>query len=275
MNYERLVVENLPVVDSVVRTIARRHRLSADEQDELAASVRLKLVENEYDVLRRFQGRSQLRTYLITVVQRHFLDDRNARWGKWRPSAQARRLGPVAVLLDQLITRDHLPFEEAAETIKATYHESPSREQLHAMQQQLPARSGRQFLGEHELEQIPAAASGEDNLIDSIESRRLGDRIDRVLKSVLATLDDDDRFILRLRFCEDVKLTRIAELMGVPAKPFYRRIELLMGVLRKELEAQGVSQADAMAVIEQSGTGMVGALRPQTPGKTWERPSVP
>ena len=51
-----------------------------------------------------FEGRSQLRTYLITVVQRHFLDDRNARWGKWRPSSIARRIGPIAVLLDLLVT---------------------------------------------------------------------------------------------------------------------------------------------------------------------------
>jgi len=54
-------------VDGVVRTIARRHRLPADEADELGSSVRLKLVENDYEVLRKFEGRSQLRTYLITV----------------------------------------------------------------------------------------------------------------------------------------------------------------------------------------------------------------
>src|SRR6202008_4136539 len=105
----------------VGRTIARRHQLSADEADELGSSVRLKLVENDYEVLRKFEGRSQLRTYLTTVVKRHFLDDRNARWGKWRPSAQARRLGPVAVLLDQFLTRDRLPFEEAVQAIEARH----------------------------------------------------------------------------------------------------------------------------------------------------------
>jgi hypothetical protein len=60
VDYERLVVENLPLVDSVVRLIARRHRLSADEGDELAGAIRLKLVENDYQVLRKFEGRSQL-----------------------------------------------------------------------------------------------------------------------------------------------------------------------------------------------------------------------
>ena len=87
MDYKRLVVDNLPLVDSVVRTIARRHGLSADQQDELGSSVKLKLVENDYEVLRKFEGRSSMRTYLTAVVQRHFLDSRTALWGRWRPCA--------------------------------------------------------------------------------------------------------------------------------------------------------------------------------------------
>lgn len=275
MDYERLVVDNLPLVDGVVRSIARRHRLSADEQDELGASVRLKLVENDYEVFRKFQGRSQLRTYLITVVQRHFLDERNARWGKWRPSAPAVRFGPVAVLLDQLITRDHVPFDEAVQVIASRWPDAPSREQLQDVYAQLPARTSRQFLGEESLEHVPAAASGEDEVIRSLDERRLGDRIGSALKKTLATLNDEDSFILRMRFCENVKLGRIAELMGLPQKPFYRRVEDLMRVLRKELEAQGVDGEDITAVMEHSETGIARVLRLARPGKTAERPSVP
>ena len=38
---------------------------------------------------------------------------RIAEWGKWRPSAVAKRLGPTAVLLDRLLTRDGRPFDDA------------------------------------------------------------------------------------------------------------------------------------------------------------------
>ena len=100
MDYERFLLENLGTVERVVAYVARRHRLSRDEANELSSAVKLKLVDHDYEVLRRYEGRSSLRTYLTAVVIRLFLDDRVARWGKWRPSAQAKRLGAVAVLLD-------------------------------------------------------------------------------------------------------------------------------------------------------------------------------
>ena len=273
MDYERLIVDNLPLVDSVVRTIARRHRLSADEQDELGSSIRLKLVENDYEVLRKFEGRSQLRTYLITVVQRHFLDARNARWGKWRPSSQARRLGPVAVLLDRLLTRDRLTFDHAVQSVAARYGDTVSRGELQRIAGELPARSSRTFLGDEELEQVPAPF--EDDAIESGERQQTGNRVERALAMALQQLDDEDRTILRLRFCGNVKLARIAELLGAPAKPFYRRVDDLMRVLRKELQAQGVSEADVATITEHPDASVDGVLEPPQSGKAVERPSVP
>jgi RNA polymerase sigma factor (sigma-70 family) len=273
VDYERLVVDNLPLVDSVVRTIARRHRLSADEADELGSSVKLKLVENDYEVFRKFEGRSQLRTYLITVVQRHFLDQRNARWGKWRPSAQARRLGPPAVLLDQLLTRDRLSFDDAVQAVLARHGDAVSIATLREIALQLPARSSRVFLGEHELEHLPAPADGD--AIESSERRLTGARVERALAAALQMLSDDERAILQLRFCGNVKLARIAELLGEPAKPFYRRVEELLRVLRGALQTQGVSEADVLAILEDPDTGFGELLERAAAGKTGERPSVP
>jgi len=275
VDYERLVVDNLPLVDSVVRLIARRHRLSADEADELAGAVRLKLVEKDYEVLRKFEGRSHLRTYLVTVVERHFLDDRNSRWGKWRPSSMARRLGPIAMLLDQLLTRDHLPFEAAAEAVTARHGTSASRDHLHAIMLQLPARSSRHFVGEEELEHLPAPTAGEADGIESLERERSGDRIERALGNVLARLSDEDRLIVKMRFCDNVKLARIAELLGQPPKPFYRRVEDLMRVLRQELEALGVDRDEVAAILEHPAVGVGDVFGPDPSGKTVERPSVP
>ena len=273
MDCERLVVENLPLVDSVVRQIARRHRLSADEAEELAASIRLKLVEKDYEVVRKFEGRSQLRTYLVTVVQRHFLDTRNARWGRWRPSAIARRLGPVAVLLDRLLTRDHVPFEQAVGTITSRFGDV-SRDDVDAIVQQLPARSARRFVGEEELENVPAESAGAADAAASLENEGLGDRVERALENALAGLGPDDRWILSMRFCETTKVARIAELLGVPAKPFYRRMEDLLRVLRKELEAQGIRREEVAALIGQQ-SGAVGEILTTMAGKMPQRPSVP
>ena len=40
-------------------------------------------------VLRKFEVRSSLRTYLTVVVNRMYIDGRVKQWGKWRPSAIA------------------------------------------------------------------------------------------------------------------------------------------------------------------------------------------
>ena len=72
-------------------------------------------------MLRRFEGRSSLTTYITVVVQRLFLDRRNRLWGKWRPSAEARRLGPTAVLLERLVSRDGWSAEQALETLRVNH----------------------------------------------------------------------------------------------------------------------------------------------------------
>jgi RNA polymerase sigma factor (sigma-70 family) len=278
VDYKRLVEDSLPLVDSVVRTIARRHGLSADEAAELGSSINLKLVENDYEVLRKFEGRSQLRTYLITVVQRHFLDERNARWGKWRPSANARRFGPAAVLLDQLITRDRLAFDDAAQSVTARYGDAVSRDQLREIAAQLPARSSRVFVGEEELEDVPSSAPEGTDAIESRDRQRIGDRVERALADALRGLSDEERAILRLRFCENVKIARIAELMGSPAKPFYRRVEELMAALGRALRAQGVSDGDVAAIIQHADVRLDNVLARAaagSAGKSGERPSVP
>jgi RNA polymerase sigma factor for flagellar operon FliA len=274
VDYAALVVENLPLIQDVVRLIARRNWLSADEADDLAGAIRLKLIENDYEVLRKFEGRCQLRTYLVTVVQRHFLDQRNARWGKWRPSAQAKRLGAVAMLLDQLVTRDNLSFDEAVAAIQARHGAEISRDQLHAILLQLPTRSSRHFVGEEQLQHVAADAPTETDVIHSLESERLGSRIERALERALGQLSDEDRLILKLRFCENVKLARIAEIVGQPAKQFYRRVEDIMRTLQKELQAQGVKEADVVVVTEHPGRGIRPVLELTTLEKTMESPSL-
>jgi RNA polymerase sigma factor (sigma-70 family) len=271
VDYKRLVEDNLPLVDSVVRTIGRRHGLSADEVDELGSSIRLKLVERDYEVLRKFEHRSQLRTYLITVVQRHFLDERNARWGKWRPSAVARRLGAVAVLLDRLLTRDHVPFDEAVQAIAARFGDAVSRADLQTIASQLPVRSSRVFVREEVLEHVPAPSTDGADAIESHERQGIGDRVGRALAEVLRGLSSEDRAMLRLRFWQNVQIARIAEMMGVPAKPLYRRFEELKDDLKTALLAQGVSAQDVVAILQHPDLDMddlLEAAEAGTSGKT-------
>ena len=109
--WEALFVSRLATIDSIVAALARRRRLSADDAADLSSTVRLRIMADDYAILRKFQGRSSLRTYLAVVIHRLYLDERVARLDKWRPSRE--REGPTAVLFERLPKRDGLTFESA------------------------------------------------------------------------------------------------------------------------------------------------------------------
>ena len=104
---------NASLVAQAVTRIARRRRLPRPERDELLSQVFAHLLKDDCHALRAFRGESSLGSYLTVIAERQFLDLRAARWGKWRPSAEARRQGPVAVRLERLVCRDGIDPAQA------------------------------------------------------------------------------------------------------------------------------------------------------------------
>jgi RNA polymerase sigma factor (sigma-70 family) len=274
VDYERLVVENLPLVDEIVRFIARRYRLSADQADELAAAARLKLVENEYGVLKQFEARSSLRTYLRTVIQRHFLDGRTAAWGKWRPSAIARRLGSEAVELDRLVTRDGMSFDEAAAVLLNRPGWETRREQLRAVMDQLPRRCVRRLQSDEGLAETAANGDSEDDWIREIDGSTSAARIDEALEAALQQLGEQDRLLLRMRFADGVRVTRMGRLLDIPQRQLYGRMESILRTLRRELEKRGVHRSHVDNIVGHSVAQLLPQIDPDGRGTPTGRPSV-
>ena len=271
MDYERLLVDNLATIDQVVRFIARRHHLAPDDAEELSASLRLKIIDNDYEVLRAFRHGSSLRTYLTAVAHRHFLDLRTARWGKWRPCAQAQRMGPLGILLDQLLTRDGLSIEEAAQVIGSRGAVVPSLDELRRMGERLPDRAPRRFVTDAHLSQMPASGDGEAALIRSIEGPVESRRIEAALAAALDTLAPQDRLVVKMRFLDGLQISDISRALTLPPKPLYRRIESLMGGLRRQLVQAGVSRSAVQALLQADDVDS----GPHLPSSGWEtRPGV-
>src|SRR5688572_32957113 len=101
-----LLLSNLGLIRELVTRIVRRQGLPSDDADEFESFTRLRLIENDYHVLRSYSGAGELRAYLTVVVHRFFVDFLNERWGKFRSTAAARRMGPVAEALEELVRRD-------------------------------------------------------------------------------------------------------------------------------------------------------------------------
>lgn len=266
--FERLFLANLDVIESVVRFVCRRHKLAVGDVEEFASEVKLRFVERDYEVLRKFEGRSTLRTYVTVVVQRMYLDYRNHLWGKWRPSAEARRLGPLAVRLEALITRDGLGCAAACREVVERERLVTSGDPLMDIARRLPIRMRRVAVGEAALASAVSAAHADEGAI--LRDRRgAADRISRALSLALAALPDQDRLILRMRFVDAFSVADIARVLHLDTRRLYRRVESLLRQLRRSLLGSGITSADAQDLLD--GTADVSL----PPLKGWIVPATP
>jgi RNA polymerase sigma factor for flagellar operon FliA len=247
MNPEEQFLSHLELVERIARHTCRRYHCPPDEVEEFASLAKLKLIEDDYAILRKFQGRSRLSTYLASVLQRLFLDHRNHAWGKWRPSAAARRQGPLAETLERLVVRDGQTVDEACETLRTTMGVATSRADLTALAASLPVRLRRRHVDDAALEDLPSGNSRPDHDLLEAERSALAGRVHAELERALEALTAEDRLIMKLRIEQGLQVAEIARILSLPAKPLYRRLEGIYRLLRGRLEASGV---DAGAVAE-------------------------
>jgi RNA polymerase sigma factor for flagellar operon FliA len=250
MDLERLLLDNLPLIDRIVASICRRNRLTKEESEDFASVVRVKLIANGYEVLRAFSGKSSLGGYLVTVIQHAYRDHRNHLWGKWRPSAKAIELGPLAIRLDTMLHRDRMTLDEACAAAPPE-----DREEMRRLAPLLPPHTKRHIEDVEQLEDLPSAApSPEAQLLDR-ERCEAAARLQQVLAEALRDLSDEDRSLVQLRFERGVKIASLARAYGVDARQLYRRWELLAKKLRKTLEGNGYDATQVAWALEGSEAG--------------------
>jgi RNA polymerase sigma factor for flagellar operon FliA len=238
----------LPVIDDVTGQVCRRHRLSPTESDEFRSDVRLHFIERNYEVLRKFEGRCALSTYVNVVVQRVYFDWRNRNWGRWRPSTEARRLGPTAILIEKLVTRDGWTLEQAIETLR-TNHQVELDKVLTAFCNTLSARASRRMVSEDEVVDLPSPAPPADDNIVKAERDFLAKRVLAALDRARQGLPPMDRLILKMRFDDGVAVSDIARTLHLEQRPLYRTIDDLKKTIREAMLADGISRADIEALL--------------------------
>lgn len=224
------------LIEQVIRLRCFRCRQIGMDADEFRSYALLKLIDNDFRILRRYRKRSSLKTYLTTVIHRLFLDFRIHCWGKWRPSATASEMGPMAIDLERLLTRDEFTLAEASEWIRADYP-GVTEATIDEMARRIPFRQPRRFEGEETLARLTDSTPAEKNWSAGALPRSLT----AALQMAWNTLSDEDREILRLRYREGLTVARIARRLELEQKPLYRRIERLLRDVRRRLEHEGVS----------------------------------
>ena len=247
---EALFLSEIATVERVIAFVVARRRLRAVDAEEFASHVKMKLIEDDYAVLRKFEGRSSLRTYLTVVIQRLLADYRAAALGRWRPSAEARRAGEVGILLEQMLRRDGYSFDEACEILATNHQLAVDRAELERLASVLPARGKRQFEGDESLEEHQDSAPGAEVLVDRTERRAIAGRVSAALKQFIAGAEPRDRLILVLRFADQRTVPDIASVLRIDQKRLYRRLDELLHEMRSRLHADGIAANEALALFD-------------------------
>jgi len=246
-----LLTSNLALIERAVAFACRRYRLEADDAEEFASIVMLRLIDNDYAILRAYEERSSFATYISIVVQRMALDFRISNWGKWHASAEAKRIGPVAVEVEKLLHRDGRTIDDVL-TILGPKHAGLTLEGLRSLAQRLPVRAPRHrevAMGEEaESFAVTSAAAVEEPLLAS-DRREASRRVSTLVAAIIGRLPEDDRLILQLRFEGGMTIAQIARMLRIDQKLLYRRIEKQMRDMKRELEEAGISPDDVTDLI--------------------------
>jgi RNA polymerase sigma factor (sigma-70 family) len=210
--------------------------MQREDADDFRQSVHLRLLERNYDIFRRFAGRSSMKTYLTVVVCRMLLDWQNHTMGKWRPSAAARRLGATAEHLDRLLHRDGCSIDEAVEYFCAQ-HADADAGAIRQLALAIPPRVPRAV----RLAQAHATTSDFRDPVEERAQAMQSAARRTALARALTRLERGDRTLIFLRYRKQISVQQIAQRRAEDAKVLYRRFDRLLLRLRRQLAGEGIA----------------------------------
>jgi len=250
MNPEETYLEHLSTIERIASFVARRSHLNADETAEFTQHARVRLWEDDYGILRKFEGRAALSTYLMTVITHLFHEWRVKQWGKWRPSAEARRMGDKAITLERLLTRENYTFSEAVKTLTTPSGAQYTAAELEAIYLRLPLRNPRPVVVSDDLLSESAASDNDaGERVDAAEREKSARLAATAMDGLIRQLDAEDRAILQMRFWKSSKVPDIASVLKLDQKKLYKRLDKLYDNLKKGLEKAGVTRSDVLNLL--------------------------
>ena len=243
-------LEQLPLIEQIIRAVCRGRGMDAAEVEEFAAFVKLRFIEKDYAIIRKFRGRSSFGTFVTTVISRLLNDYKDQHWGggKWRNSAEARRMGPVAEGLERLLVRDHRSLEEAFVSLSVKYP-GTTRAELAAMALRFRTRHRAKMSSLEDCESAEAIA---DAGMDAGKAEMLA-RLSSVISAFVAALPKEDQLIFQWRFEDDMPVPRIALALRLDMQLVYRRLRKHFFDLRKAIEKAGITTEDVNGLTDEDG----------------------
>jgi RNA polymerase sigma factor (sigma-70 family) len=248
--FESLFTVNLPFIQRAIAVAARGQGIRGDDAEEFASWAIERLIENDYAILRKWRRDSSLTTYLSPVIRNLGYEFRVKHWGRWRHSAKAIDLGPIALRLEKLIYRDNWTFLEAVAQLRQRGDIELTDRELAELFAKIPRRATPSRLSASEVD-VESVADESDTDTTIVESEKDADR--RRMKTLLlegvSQLSDLAQIVIRLHFLQGRTIAAIARALAADQKPLYRVKDDALRSLRRYLEANGVTREQARELL--------------------------
>jgi RNA polymerase sigma factor (sigma-70 family) len=235
-----LLESHLNLIQRRLQQVGRRGGLPCHEVEEFRSWALLKLIDDDYRILVAWAGRCSFSTYLTVVLVNLMRDYRTRVWGKWQPSAAARRQGREIVLLERLWRLDGLTLDEAIECILSKRGSCRSRDELERIALRLPQRVERRQIGGEELRQIPIDGRIGAGIEDA-ELLRTAVHLRETLFPLLRELPGEVRMLLKLNYQDGLSIAEISSLLQRRQRELYSLRSRYLKKLRRTLEEAGLN----------------------------------
>jgi RNA polymerase sigma factor (sigma-70 family) len=238
----RLYQQHAEYIERAISSVVSRLCRDRSDAEDLGQELRLRTLTDRR-ILGTYEGRASLFTFLFRVYYRLGLNWCHSRYGRWRPSGRATKMGADAVLLERLVLLHRLSDHDAAEAaVRAG--SALTRGELLELTMRLRSRRppGRALVALEQSRQITAV----DNLELLEQERELARRV-RSLRLAIVTLNREERRLVILHFYRNISIGSIADAQGIPRRDIYRQFAHIKTVLRRDLNERGRDRLDRKA----------------------------
>lgn len=234
-----LLETQLDLIQRKLRSVSRHSGLPAHEAEEFRSWALVKLIDDDYRILGKWEGRSSFPAFLTVVLTNLLRDYRIHLWGRWRPCAASCRRGPEVVLLERLLVRDELTIAEAVERLRLEQGVSLAPKDVEHLAADFPRRQEWRQVSDSELLEI--AIDGQvESRVEEAERAEIADRLRALLTPLLQSLAAEDRLLLKLHFFDGLSMAKISPILGRPQRELFARQDRCLRKLRRSLYEGGL-----------------------------------
>lgn len=221
--------------------------------EELHDQVLAHLQKDNYHCLRKFKGRSSLKSFLRNVINNLLIDLVRKRTGRCRAKERAAKHGEVGLVIYGHMFVERRTTDETVDILQTSHGISVSPDNVRAIYASLWGRNEKNKVdgdarigtGEHgEICPVDGQTPEEETIINDQQKH-----LHRLFSEVLSELTGEERLLVRLRFPldsakEPIPTEEIALMTDLTKKQVERKLQRILKRCREKILSLGISFDD-------------------------------